>query len=78
MTLGVSIVHFVIQVSELVQVIATIYRVQAYQGPIVNPRWLPKIQDGRHETQFFFYISTSDGGDFPPFIEIAEFLIQTI
>ena len=48
MTIGVSIVHFVIEVP-LVQMIVTIYRVQAYQVPIVNPRGPPKIQDGRHE-----------------------------
>ena len=72
MTIGVSIVHFVIKVPKLVQMIVTIYRVQAYQVPIVNPRWPPKIQDGRHEIQFFD-ISTSDGGDFPRIIEIALF-----
>ena len=27
----------------------SIYRVQAYQVPIVNPRWPPKIQNGRQE-----------------------------
>ena len=54
--------------------IVTIYRVQAYQVPIVNPRWPPKIQDGRHEIKFFD-ISTSDGGDFPRIIEIALFRI---
>ena len=32
----------------------TIYRVQAYQVPIVNPRWPPKIQDEHHEIFFFF------------------------
>ena len=50
------------------------YRVQAYQVSIVNPRWPPKIQDGRHEIQFFD-ISTSDGGDFPRIIEIALFFL---
>ena len=50
MTIGVSIVHFVIKVVNLVQIIVTIYRVQAYQVPIiVNPRWPPKIQEGRHD-----------------------------
>ena len=72
MTIGVSIVHFVIKVPKLVQMIVTIYRVQAYQVPIVNRRLPPKIQDGRHEIKFF-YISTSDGGDFPRIIEIALF-----
>ena len=70
MTIGVSIFHFVIQVPKSVQMIVTIYRVQAYQVPIVNPRWPTKIQDGRHEIQFFD-ISTSDGGDFPRIVEIA-------
>ena len=49
MTIGISIVHFVIKVPKLVQMIITIYGVQAYQVPIVNQRWPPKIQDGRHE-----------------------------
>ena len=50
MTIGVSIVHFVIKVPKLVQMIVTMYyRVQAYRVPIVNPRWPPKIQNGRHE-----------------------------
>ena len=45
MTIGVSIVHFVIKVPKLVQMIVTIlYRIQAYEVPIVNPRWPPKIQ----------------------------------
>ena len=35
------------------QMIVTIYSVQAYQVPIVNPRWPPKIQDGRHEIECF-------------------------
>ena len=74
MTLGLSIVHFVIQVPKLVQMSVTVYRVQVYQVPIVNPTWPPKIQDGRHE-RFFFVISTSDRGDFPRIIEIALFLI---
>ena len=52
MTIGVWSVHFVIKVPKLVQMIVTIYRVQAYQVPIVNPRWLPKIQDGCHEIPF--------------------------
>ena len=34
---------------KLVQTIVTIYRVQAYQVPVVNQRWLTKIQDGSHE-----------------------------
>ena len=72
MTIGVSIVHFVIKVPKLVQMIVTIYRVLAYQVPTVNPRWPPKIQDGHHEIHFF-YISTSDGSDFPRIIEIALF-----
>ena len=42
MTIGISIVHFVIKVPKLVQMIVTIYRVQAYQVPIVNPRWPPR------------------------------------
>ena len=54
----------------LVQMIVTIYTVQANQVPIV-------IQDGRQiskmaATKFsFFVISTSDGGDFPCITEIA-------
>ena len=73
MTIDVSIVHFVIRVLKLVQMIVTIYRVQAYQVPIVNPKWPPKIQDERHEIQFFD-ISKSYGGDFPRIIEIALFV----
>ena len=72
MTIGVWIVHFVIKVLSLVQMIVTIYTVQAYQVPIVNPRWPPKSQVGRHEITFFD-ISTSDGCDFPSIIEIALF-----
>ena len=45
-------------------------RIQGKKFLIVNPRWLPKIQDGRHEIQFFD-ISTSDDGDFTRIIEIA-------
>ena len=74
MTIGVSIVHFVIKVPKFVQMNGTIYRVQNYQVPIVNPRWPPKIQYGLHEIQYF-YISTSDDGDFPRIIEIALFLL---
>ena len=51
--------------------IVTIYRVQAYQVPIVNPRWPPKTQDGRYEIEFL-KISTSDRGDFLRIIEIAN------
>ena len=65
MTIGVSIVPFVIKVPKLVQMI-----VHAYQVPIVNPRWPPKIQDSRNEIQFID-ISTSDVGDFPRIMEIA-------
>ena len=32
-----------------------------------------KIQDGRHEICVFFFISTSDRGDFPRIMEIALF-----
>ena len=67
MTIGVTIVQFVIKVPKLVQMIDTLYRVHAYQVPIVNQRCPPKIQDGRHE--FFFF--TSVCGDFPRIIEIA-------
>ena len=70
MTIGVLIVHFVKKVPKFVQMIFTIYRVQAYQVTIVNSRWPPKIQDGSHEIQFFD-ISTPDCGDFPRIIEIA-------
>ena len=76
MTIGVSIVHFVIKVPKLVQMIVTIYRVQAYQVPIVNPKWPPKVQDDRHGIQVFD-ISTSDGSDFPRIIEIALFFVFT-
>ena len=41
--------------------------------PIVNPRWPPKIQDGCHEI-FFFFISTSDRGDFTRIIVIDLFV----
>ena len=47
MTIRVSIDQFVIKVPKFIQMIVTIYRVLAYQVPIVNPRWLLKIQDGR-------------------------------
>ena len=70
MTNATSIVQFVIKVPTSIQMIVTIYRVQAYQVPIVNPRWSPKIQDGRHEIQGFD-ISTPNGGGFPRIIEIA-------
>ena len=59
MTIGVSNIHFVIKVPTFVQMIVTIYRVQAYQVPIANPRWPPEIEDGCHEIEFFD-ISTSD------------------
>ena len=49
MKIGVSIVHYVVKVPNLVQIIVTIYRVQGYKIPIVNPRLPRKIQDGRHE-----------------------------
>ena len=49
------IVHFVKKVPRLVQMIVTIYRVQAFQVPIVNPRWPPKIQDGRNDFFNFFF-----------------------
>ena len=39
---GVSIVHIVIKVPKLVQMIVTIYWVQANQVFIVNPRWPPR------------------------------------
>ena len=74
MTIDVSIVHFVIKVPKLVQMVVTIYRVQAYQVPIFNPRWPPKIQHGLHECKLFD-ISTSDGGDFPRIIVIALYYI---
>ena len=72
MKIGVSVVHFVIKVPELVQMIVSIYRLQADQVPIVSLRLPPKIQDIHHEIQFF-EILTSDGGDFPRIIEIALF-----
>ena len=52
MTIGVSIIHFVIKVPKLGQMIGTIYRVHAYQVPFVNPRWPQKLQDGCQEIQF--------------------------
>ena len=36
-------------------------------------KWPTKIQDVRHENEFFFYISTSVRGDFPRIIVIALF-----
>ena len=39
--------------------IVTIYGVQAYQVPIVNPRWPPKIQDGHHEIFLTFQHQTA-------------------
>ena len=53
MAIGVLIVHFGIKVPKLVQIIVTIYRVQGYQVPIVNPRRPPNIQYGRHKIKFF-------------------------
>ena len=56
MTTGVSIVHFVIKVPKFIQMIVIIlYRVQAYQVPIVNPRWPPEIQDGCLEIHFLTF-----------------------
>ena len=37
---------------KLVQMIVSIYKEQGYKVPIVNPRWPPKIKDGRHDNQF--------------------------
>ena len=37
--------------------IVTIYRVQAYQVHIFNPRWPPKTQDARHEIDFFWHFN---------------------
>ena len=54
-SIGASIVHFVIKAPTFVQITDSIYRVQGYKVPIVNPRWPPKIQDGRHEIQFFTF-----------------------
>ena len=53
MTIGASIVHFVIKAPKLVHMIVTKYRLQCYKEPIVNPRWPTKIQAGRHKIQFF-------------------------
>ena len=74
MTIGLSIVHFVIKVPKLVQMIITIYRVEAYEVPIVNLTWPPKKP--RWPPRFFVFveISKSDRGDFPRIIEIALFL----
>ena len=47
-----SIVLFVIKAPKLVQTIFTLYRVQGYKAPIVNPSWPPKIQGGRNEIQY--------------------------
>ena len=52
MTIGISIVHFVIKVPKLVQMIDIEYMLNKYPF---------SIQDGRHEIQFFD-IFTSDGG----------------
>ena len=46
MTIGVSIVHFVIKVPKLAQMIVTIYRVQTYLVAVYkmaakDPRWSP-------------------------------------
>ena len=53
MAFGALIVHFVIKARKLVEMTGTIYRIQGLKVIIVNPRWPPKIQDGRHEIQFF-------------------------
>ena len=36
MTIRVSIVHYMTKVTQFLQIIVTIYRVQAYQVPIVK------------------------------------------
>ena len=74
MTIGVSIVLFVIKVLTLVQ---RIYKVEAYQVPIVNPRW-PKKKSKMAATKFsFFDIATSDRGDFPRTIEMSLLSISS-
>ena len=67
MTIGVSIVHFVIKVHKVVQMIVTIYRVRTGLSST-------HCQSKMAATKFsFFVISTSDRGDFPRIIEIALF-----
>ena len=74
MTIGVSIVHFVIKVPKLVQMIVTIYVYRLIKYPL-------SIQDGRQKSKMaaneiqFFDISTSDGGDIPLVMEIALFIL---
>ena len=53
MTIGVSIVNLVIKVLKLVLMIDIEYK--AYQVSIVNTRWPPKIEDSRHENEFFWH-----------------------
>ena len=65
MTIGLSILPFVIKVPKLEQIIDIDYMIDNYPF---------SIQDGSHKIHFF-YISTSDGGDFPRIIEIALFHI---
>ena len=60
---------------ELVQMIVTIYKVQAYQVPIVNSRWPSKIQVDRHEIQFFWHFLIRRR--WFPIIEIALFIIYS-
>ena len=55
MTIGVSIVHFVIKVPKLVQIIVSIDRVKAYQVPIINPRWPPKSKMAATKLIFFTF-----------------------
>jgi len=75
MTIGVSIVHFVIKVPKLVQMMLPYieYRLIKYQL---------LIQDGRQKSKRaatnFFDISTSDRGDFPRIIEIALFTFKFV
>ena len=71
MTIGVSIVHFVIKVPKLVQIIVTIYRVQAYQVPIINQRWPQKSNLAAKKVSFWTFQS-----DFPRIIEIALLLLS--
>ena len=68
MTIGVSIVHFVIKVPKLVQMIDIKYRLIKYPLSILDGLQKYKMPS----TIFRFVdISTSDRGDFPRIIEIA-------
>ena len=67
MTIGISIVHFVIKVPKLVQMIDREYMLNKYPFSIQDGRQKFKMAD----IQFWTF---PDGGDFPRISEIALFI----